>query len=324
LAEKKTYPFLLFVGHEKDSFLFRSRLINGSAAVISADDAIDFLKQNAHILQGAVIIACSDALSSAIDSNIDSLSCFYKVPGSSFEGLITSLMDKSVMSDLAEKVGLKIPESWTVTNIGDINDVKYPCITKPILSKDGSKADISVCTNREELESVITSGSSKYNIFASEISVTTTSGCVEVKNCTDRKANKISLDSVSGSHTISGFKCNEFKFNSVSGCIKAEGISGRGNADVVSGEMIIEYAEWDNNLKLNAVSGEFDITLPEDSGVEIDLDALSGEVEVELKEDEDDIDKSTFSGESNSGELGGDNVHEVKVDLVSGDVSIHN
>ena len=176
----------------------------------------------------------------------------------------------------------------------------------------------------KELESVITSGSSKYNIFASEISVTTTSGCVEVKNCTDRKANKISLDSVSGSHTISGFKCNEFKFNSVSGCIKAEGISGRGNADVVSGEMIIEYAEWDNNLKLNAVSGEFDITLPEDSGVEIDLDALSGEVDVELKEDEDDIDKSTFSGESNSGELGGDNVHEVKVDLVSGDVSIHN
>ena len=56
LAEKKTYPFLLFVGHEKDSFLFRSRLINGSAAVISADDAIDFLKQNAHILQGRIFM----------------------------------------------------------------------------------------------------------------------------------------------------------------------------------------------------------------------------------------------------------------------------
>ncbi len=176
----------------------------------------------------------------------------------------------------------------------------------------------------KDFNSVVTSGSSKYDIFAPDISVTTTSGSVEVSNCTDRKANKITLDSVSGSHAISGFRCDEFKFNSVSGCIKAEGISGKGSADIVSGEIFIDYAEWDNNLKLNAVSGEFDITLPEDAGVEIDLDALSGEVEVELKEDDGDTDKSTFSGESNSGELGGDNVHEVKVDLVSGEVSIHN
>ncbi len=176
----------------------------------------------------------------------------------------------------------------------------------------------------KDFNSIVTSGNSNYEIFAPVISVTTTSGSVEVNNCTDEKADRINLDSVSGSHTISGFKCDEFKFNSVSGCIKAEGISGKGSADIVSGEIFIDYAEWDNNLKLNAVSGEFDITLPEDAGVEIDLDALSGEVEVELKEDDGDTDKSTFSGESNSGELGGDNVHEVKVDLVSGEVSIHN
>ena len=176
----------------------------------------------------------------------------------------------------------------------------------------------------KDFNSVVTSGNSKYEIFAPIISVTTTSGYVEVNNCTENKAERIKLDSVSGNHTISGFRCDEFKFNSVSGCIKAEGVSGKGSADIVSGEIFIDYAEWDNNLKLNAVSGEFDITLPEDAGVEIDLDALSGEVEVELKEDENDTDKSTFSGESNSGELGGDNVHEVKVDLVSGEVSIHN
>lgn len=176
----------------------------------------------------------------------------------------------------------------------------------------------------KDFNSVVTSGNSKYEIFAPVISVTTTSGYVEVNNCTENKAERIKLDSVSGNHTISGFRCDEFKFNSVSGCIKAEGVSGKGSADIVSGEMFIDYAEWDNDLKLNAVSGEFDITLPEDSGVEIDLDALSGEVEVELKEDDGDTDKSTFSGESNSGELGGDNVHDVKIDLVSGEVSIHN
>lgn len=172
--------------------------------------------------------------------------------------------------------------------------------------------------------SVVTSGNSTYDIFAKNISVTTTSGMVEMQNCTDRAADNIKLDSVSGSHKISGFKCGEFKLNSVSGTITAEGISGKGNADIVSGEIFIDYAEWNNDLKLNAVSGEFDITLPEDAGVEIDLDALSGKVQVELREDEDDTDKSTLTGESNSGKLGGDNVHDIKVDLVSGDVSIHN
>lgn len=176
----------------------------------------------------------------------------------------------------------------------------------------------------KDFNSVVTSGNSKYEIFAPVISVTTTSGYVEVNNCTNEKADRINLDSVSGNHTISGFKCNEFKLNSVSGCIKANGISGKGAADIVSGEIFIDYAEWDNNLKLNAVSGEFDITLPLDSGVEVDLDAVSGEVEVELAEDDGDVDKSNLSGSSDSGEIGGDNVHEVKVDLVSGEVSIHN
>ena len=179
----------------------------------------------------------------------------------------------------------------------------------------------------KDFNSAVTSGNSKYEIFAPVISVTTTSGYVEVNNCTENKAERIKLDSVSGNHTISGFKCDEFKLNSVSGCIKAEGISGKGSADIVSGEIFIDYAEWDNNLKLNAVSGEFDITLPEDSGVEIDLEALSGEVDVMLSKKEEGgrgYVQTSLSGESNTGELGGDNVHEVKVDLVSGEVNIHN
>ena len=34
--------------------------------------------------------------------------------------------------------------------------------------------------------------------------------------------------------------------------------------------------------------------------------------------------QTSLSGESNTGELGGDNVHDVKIDLVSGEVNIHN
>lgn len=176
----------------------------------------------------------------------------------------------------------------------------------------------------KDFDSVVTSGSSNYDIFADDISVTTTSGSVEVTNCTERPADKIKLDSVSGNHTISGFRCREFKLNSVSGTITAAGISGEGKADIVSGEIFIDYAEWNDDLKLDAVSGEIDITLPENSGVKVNLTALSGGVDVELSDNDGDTDESRISGDTESGRLGGDNVHEVKVDLVSGDVSIHN
>ena len=178
-----------------------------------------------------------------------------------------------------------------------------------------------ICSN---FESVVASGESDYNIFASDIDVTTTSGSVEITNCTDKKAGKIKLDSVSGNHTIRGFKCDEFKLNSVSGCIKAEGISGKGNADIVSGEIYINYSEWYQDLKLNAVSGEFDVTLPKGSGVIVDLDAVSGDVDVELEDNNGEVMKSSFSGSSSSGRIGGNTTATVKVDLVSGEVSIHN
>ncbi len=175
-----------------------------------------------------------------------------------------------------------------------------------------------------DFESVVTSGNSDYNIFAEEINITTTSGCVTATNCTDRTADEIKLDSVSGTHKISGFRCNEFKLNSVSGIITAEGVSGKGTADIVSGEIYIGYSEWNSDLKLNAVSGEIDITLPDDAGVTVDLEAVSGGVDVDLTSDGSGAATARLTGDSQSGILGCDNVHNVKVDLVSGEVNIHN
>ena len=175
-----------------------------------------------------------------------------------------------------------------------------------------------------DFDSVVTSGNSNYEIFATNIDVTTTSGCVEVENCTDRKAKKISLDSVSGEHKISGFECDEFKLNSVSGVIRAEEISGAGKADIVSGEIYISYSEWHKGLELDAVSGLIDVTLPDYAGVIVDLTAISGGVDVELRDKDGEIMTSSLSGDSESGKIGGKIVNTVKVDLVSGEVNIHN
>ncbi len=180
----------------------------------------------------------------------------------------------------------------------------------------GGIVDGIICKN---LTCNTASGYINYNVFADRIEVNSASGGSTVTNCTENKAGTIVLSSVSGEHRISGFKADKYEFNSTSGTIHADRISGRVNANIISGEIYIDYAEWTDTLDLDAVSGSFDITLPEDAGVKIDLSAVSGDVEVKLGEDE-----VKVSGDSETGRIGGDNVQNVNIDLVSGDVYIHN
>lgn len=180
----------------------------------------------------------------------------------------------------------------------------------------GGKVDGVICKN---LTCNTASGETAYNVFADKIEINSASGGSNVTNCTDNKAGTIILSSVSGEHSISGFKADKYTFNSTSGTIRAEEISGKVTANIISGEIFISYAEWTDKLELDAVSGSFDITLPEDAGVEIDLSAVSGGVSVNLGEDE-----VRVSGDSETGRIGGDNVQDVDINLVSGDVYIHN
>lgn len=177
----------------------------------------------------------------------------------------------------------------------------------------------------DEFVSVTTSGNTDYEIFAENIDIYTTSGSVNASNCTDRKAENITIGSVSGNHTIKGFGTEDYNIYTTSGEIRVDGLSGKGEVALTSGEIYLSFAEWDGDISIDAVSGVVDITLPEGSGVVVDLDAVSGGVDVELETAEGEgAGKARLSGESNSGVIGGSNSHKVNVDLVSGEVEIHN
>lgn len=165
LGVKGIKSFVLLVSEEKDSFLLHSKYVQNFKIVKNEAAAIDFLCKNEKEYEGAVLIACSDGMSSALDCNKKALSK-YQLPGSVFgERKITELMNKDTMTKLGKDVGLNVPQSWVVETGGAINQVLYPCITKPILSKDGHKADISICHTPQELAEVISTGSCyKYQI----------------------------------------------------------------------------------------------------------------------------------------------------------------
>lgn len=177
----------------------------------------------------------------------------------------------------------------------------------------------------EEFISVTTSGDTDYEIYAENIDIYTTSGSVNASNCTDKKVKNLTIGSVSGDHSVSGFGAENYNIYTTSGTITVDDLSGKGEVALTSGEIYLGFAEWNGDMDIDAVSGEVDITLPVGSGVVVDLDAVSGGVDVELEAAEGEgAGTATLSGESNSGVIGGKNSHRVSVDLVSGEVEIHN
>lgn len=170
----------------------------------------------------------------------------------------------------------------------------------------------------DDFNSTSTSGTSEYNIFADNLRLFTTSGKTTVTNCTHRKASSLNFDTTSGTHTISGFTADEYHLGATSGKITVNGLSGKGDIQLTSGKIEVNYAEWNDKLYANVTSGTCIINLPENSNVSAKVDALSGGMTIN-KSDGTRISLS----KSDSISLGGENCHEIKADMTSGSVKVN-
>ena len=86
----------------------------------------------------------------------------------------------------------------------------------------------------------------------------------------------------------------------------------------MSGKLSIAYSEWNRDLELQIASGSADVTLPEGSGLDLDLERLSGSMNVSLDGHEEKFTKNVETT------IGGSNVNDVEVNIASGSVRIHN
>lgn len=146
---------LIVVTDKKHPYVGKSKFIKQRFIVTSEEEAINVLINEKTKHKHAVVIACSDGASSEIDLNRNRLVDVYSLPGCQEQGRLTAYMNKSKMTEIAISVGLDTPLSWDADRGGIPGDIKYPCITKPILSKMGSKSDISICNNPHELRDVL-------------------------------------------------------------------------------------------------------------------------------------------------------------------------
>lgn len=156
---------LIVVTEKKHPYVGKSRFIKKRYIVPSEEEAINVLINEKPKHEQAVVIACSDGASSEIDLNRNRLEDVYSLPGCKEQGRLTVYMNKSKMTDTANDVGLDTPLSWDADKDTIPSELKYPCITKPILSKMGSKSDISICNNLTELKDALkASHCSKFQI----------------------------------------------------------------------------------------------------------------------------------------------------------------
>lgn len=158
------------------SFVKHSRYIKHYWQVNTVEEGLNVLMQQySNEPLKPVIICSADSTISCVDLQYNELCAYFIIPNAAQrQGEINRLMNKDVMLKIADKVGIAHPHSVSVdiSNIRreDLNhlEVSYPCLTKPLISIKGSKADIVVSETPQLLwdtiQAILKTGCSKIQI----------------------------------------------------------------------------------------------------------------------------------------------------------------
>lgn len=162
------------------------------------------------------------------------------------------------------------------------------------------------------------SGNTEGNIHASVLTIDAVSGNITLNNPHGIEVEDLKISAVSGTIKLNDYTSQRSTLDLTSGEIYLNGISGEVDANTTSGDVYLNYSEWNDKLTLNMMSGDIYVTLPEGSGVKVQQDSMSGDVLV-------DLDGERMESDGNSSyTIGGENVHDVEINGMSGDVEIKN
>lgn len=163
MAAKGVDVFLLLVGSGKrvlkGEVLGYSKYAQYGHSVQDENEGLEWLlAHKKEFPQRTVIYPTSDTAESLLDSCYDVLSRYYVFPNCGKQGEVTRLMEKSVQNAMAMQHGIRTIKSiYTNDSEYNIDKVEYPCMLKPLVSISGSKGDMRVCANRQELDEALAS-----------------------------------------------------------------------------------------------------------------------------------------------------------------------
>ena len=103
------------------------------------------------------ILPTGDLVAEFVDQNRDKLLPYFFLTGTGDSGLLTKVIDKNYMNQLAQDCGFLVPQSMPCRWDTDIRDVKYPCLLKPDKNRFNHVKEFktTVCSNEKELKTIL-------------------------------------------------------------------------------------------------------------------------------------------------------------------------
>ena len=151
------YVYLLLVG-TKSRYIHVSRYIESERiSYAQTDSSLISTMNNMNFTQKVVVVCCSDASISYLDTHRAELKDRYILPSAS--GLycgISKLMNKPMQAQIASSFGLTCPDGCEYERGDDVpSDIHYPCIVKPVDSVVAGKSEMAVCYDKDTLAKVL-------------------------------------------------------------------------------------------------------------------------------------------------------------------------
>lgn len=164
LSELNVSPLILSVGNPRDiadgNIIGFSKFAKNIVVVDSDKDGLEWIIEHQTDFQvGTIIYPTADSVEHLLDCNYNLLRERFRFPNAGAQGAVARLMDKHLQTDLARQSGIRVLESQYSNNPGfSFDTVRYPCMVKPLNSTEGSKGDMKVCENEQELRTALANG----------------------------------------------------------------------------------------------------------------------------------------------------------------------
>lgn len=147
-------PILILIGNDR-LFISKSRYVDKVLQLDNLSSALILLKELSTELIGAYLICSNDAAAKFVDDNEETLSQWYITPMRGNK--IGNLFEKDTQCELAYTCGVTVPHSIKHKTSQKLPTLdKFPVLIKPNDSNRGSKSDIHICCNQEELTKTLT------------------------------------------------------------------------------------------------------------------------------------------------------------------------
>ena len=130
-------------------------------------------------------------------------------------------------------------------------------------------------------------------------------------NIQDLTIRELDFDGASGNLILDNCNIEDLDIDTASGDVEFIGTLENLDFDAASAKFCGEFYNCPRSLKMDSMSGDLELVLPEDSGFELNMDAMSGSFDTDFSVSK--YDQTYICGESQC---------KIKVSAMSGDVSI--